>query len=48
MPVFIGEAEAMAAFARRVWGIEPSKSKKAQSKRKKPKGKKPSYPKGMP
>lgn len=45
MPVFVGEAEAMIAFARRVWGIQP-KAKKSKPKAKKVK--KPSYPKGMP
>lgn len=46
MPTFIGKAEAMEAFARRVWGIQPSKTKKSKSKT--PKPKKPNYPKGMP
>jgi hypothetical protein len=49
MPIFIGEAEAMIAFARRVWGIEPSKKGKKPPQLKVKKTKKPPpHPRGMP
>lgn len=49
MPIFVGETDAMIAFARKVWGIEPSKSKKTTTTKSKPKKpRKESHPKGMP
>lgn len=49
MPMFIGEAEAMIRFARRI-GLTASKDGKSETPKVKPKKpvKKPSYPKGMP